>query len=670
MMDNKWEEYQYFQHSIIEKALTQKNNEKTQKRLLKSLSGSLNNLGIIYKSKGNTNKALEYYKKSLNLQNKIKDKYGLATAYNNIGLVYKEQGDIKKALNYYNKSLKVRELLNDKEGISMSYNNIAMIYQSQDKLSKALIFHQKSLKLREEINHKPSIALSLNNIGTLYNRMNNDEKALEHYIKAKNLYQEIGNKSGTGFCLNNIGSILFNRIKNANNPYIKNDSLDREIDIALNYFLESLELRKEINYKDGISESLYNIAWVHFYVGKIKQAKEIGLKSLKLSKDIGYPENIKNAAGLLSEVYLKEKNGLAAMEMFKLHITMRDSINNLSTQKLIIQQQAKHEYEKQKVKDDAEHNKLIAIEKEKKEKQQILTAAAAGGLGLVIVFLIFVFNRLRITRKQKIIIEEQKEAVVAAHFELEEKNQEILDSINYAKRIQSAILPETDYFHKNLKDSFILYKPKDIVAGDFYWMEVIKDQVLYATADCTGHGVPGAMVSVVCSNSLNQSVKELETTNPAKILEMTRSLVKDHFNSKDENVRDGMDITLCVLNSKTNTIQFTGANNPLYIIRNGDLIEIKGDKQPVGNHIKEVPFTLHTYQLEKNDVVYTFSDGYVDQFGGPKGKKFMRKQFKELLIKISSLSLDKQKDILDQTFEQWKGDLDQIDDVCVIGVRI
>jgi serine phosphatase RsbU (regulator of sigma subunit) len=253
---------------------------------------------------------------------------------------------------------------------------------------------------------------------------------------------------------------------------------------------------------------------------------------------------------------------------------------------------------------------------------------------------------------------------------LEHKNKEITDSINYAQRIQSAILPSSDYVNKTLPNSFVLYKPKDIVAGDFYWIKKVNDNIVYATADCTGHGVPGAMVSVVCSNSLNQSIKELKTANPAEILEMTRTLVKESFKSKDDNVKDGMDITLCSINYLQNTIQFTGANNPLYIIRNKQIIEVKGDKQPVGNHIKEVPFTVHTMQLEKNDVVYTFSDGYVDQFGGEKGKKFMRKRFKALLLKISNKPMQEQKSILNNTFETWRGELEQVDDVCVIGIRV
>lgn len=260
-------------------------------------------------------------------------------------------------------------------------------------------------------------------------------------------------------------------------------------------------------------------------------------------------------------------------------------------------------------------------------------------------------------------------------------NEEIKASISYAKRIQEAILPSLGLIQTNLPQSFIYYKPKDIVAGDFYWVHLLPqpngwnidgDTVLFAAADCTGHGVPGAMVSVVCNNALNQSVKEFGITQPNLILEKSRDIVIDTFAESVENVQDGMDIAICSLNTKTNKLQYAGANNPIWLIRkNGtEVEEIKGDKQPIGKDDFMNSFTNHTIQLDKGDTIYIFSDGYADQFGGPKGKKFKSKPFKNLLLSISEKSINEQKELLDSHFEQWKGDLEQIDDVCIIGVRI
>ncbi|MBL4651625.1 MAG: SpoIIE family protein phosphatase, partial [Flavobacteriales bacterium] len=249
-----------------------------------------------------------------------------------------------------------------------------------------------------------------------------------------------------------------------------------------------------------------------------------------------------------------------------------------------------------------------------------------------------------------------------------EKQRQILDSINYAKRIQRAILPPTKLVSEYLHKSFILYKPKDIVSGDFYWIEPIEKGALFAAADCTGHGVSGAMVSVVCNNALNRSVREFGLTDPGQILNKTKMLIIQEFEKSKEIVEDGMDIALCKLEG--NTLSYSGANNPLWLIRNGEILETKADKQPIGLHHENKPFTTRTLELQKGDSIYIFSDGYSDQFGGNKGKKYMSHQFKGFLISIQKHSMEEQHKLLDKEFESWKGQLEQVDDVCVIGLRI
>jgi serine phosphatase RsbU (regulator of sigma subunit) len=226
-----------------------------------------------------------------------------------------------------------------------------------------------------------------------------------------------------------------------------------------------------------------------------------------------------------------------------------------------------------------------------------------------------------------------------------------------------------------LQESFILYKPKDIVAGDFYWLESVPGPgkndsplVLFAAADCTGHGVPGAMVSVVCNNGLNRSVREYGLTDPGKILDKTREIVVQEFEKSEEEVKDGMDIALCSL--KGTTLQYAGAHNPLWIIRNGELLETKANKQPIGKFDNPEPYTTHTIELQKGDSVYIFSDGFADQFGGDNGKKLKTANFKKLLLSIQKENMQKQKELIDEAFESWKGNIEQLDDVCVIGVKI
>jgi serine phosphatase RsbU (regulator of sigma subunit) len=258
------------------------------------------------------------------------------------------------------------------------------------------------------------------------------------------------------------------------------------------------------------------------------------------------------------------------------------------------------------------------------------------------------------------------------HQELQEKNKEIQDSIEYAKRVQNAILPPERIIKSSLPNSFILYKPKDVVAGDFYWLEHIEYTVFFAAADCTGHGVPGAMVSVVCVNSLNRAVREFGLKDPAQILDMTRSLVIKEFEKSEEEVKDGMDISLCALDPNSKTLKWAGANNPLWVIRKDsqEIEEIKADKQPIGKYASATPFTAHSLTLNQGDTIYLFSDGYPDQFGGDRGKKYKSGKFKKTLLSIASQPLERQKELLDQEFESWRQDIEQIDDVCVIGVRL
>ena len=588
-------------------------------------------------------------------------KTSLAAALNNIGYIYNAQGQTKKALAYFSQSLKISEELGDKKEIAFSLNNIIETLNGQGEAIEVLDYLSRSIKKREEeILSKSDMAISLNNIGALYNSRGQVKEALGYYSRSLKIREEIGDKEGIASSLNNIGVI-----------YIKQGQVKE----ALGYYNRSLKIREEIGDKSGMASSLNNIGVIYKDLGQLNEALIYGLKSLTFSQEIASPMRIGRASGLLSEVYEKQDKGIKALEMYKLFITMRDSIENKETQKAAALQQAKYAYEKQKTLDDAAHNKILAVEQEEKEQQQILTGAITIGLGLVVIFLIFVFNRLKATRKQKAVIEQQKvevekqkEVVDLAHNELEEKNQEIMDSIVYAKRIQSAILPPSKVVKEYLKESFILYKPKDVVAGDFYWMHQQEGKVLFAAADCTGHGVPGAMVSVVCNNALNRSVREYGLTIPGEILDKTREIVVQEFEKSEEDVKDGMDIALCSIEGMK--LQYAGAYNPLWIIRNGEVLETKANKQPIGQFENPEPYITHSFNLEKGDAIYIFSDGYVDQFGGEKEKKFKAKAFRELILSIQDKAMEEQKKSIDEAFETWKGDLEQIDDVCVIGVRM
>ncbi len=268
---------------------------------------------------------------------------------------------------------------------------------------------------------------------------------------------------------------------------------------------------------------------------------------------------------------------------------------------------------------------------------------------------------------------EEKRIVTEQKYLIEEKHKEITDSINYAERIQRALLASKNLLDENLDDYFILFKPKDVVSGDFYWATTLSNgNFVFVTADSTGHGVPGAIMSILNIACLDKAVTK-GITSPDLILNETRDLVVNHLKNdgSEEGGQDGMDGCLLSFNFKTHELKCAAANNPVYIVRSNDLIEIKADRLPIGKHEKgQLPFTLHTFQLQKGDVIYTFTDGFADQFGGKNGKKFKHKQLTDLLLIISGESMEMQRRMLSDTFEKWRGDLEQIDDVCLIGVRV
>lgn len=254
--------------------------------------------------------------------------------------------------------------------------------------------------------------------------------------------------------------------------------------------------------------------------------------------------------------------------------------------------------------------------------------------------------------------------------ELRSQTLELTDSISYAKRIQKAILRHPAYIKEVFPESFFLYKPKDIIGGDFYLAELIDEKIVLVVADCTGHGVPGAIISVVCGNALKRSFRKVGLNDAAKVLEQTRDLVINTFEGSDEDIKDGMDIALCIIDPRTHQLNYAGANISLHYTENGRLNELKANKQPVGSHVNKLPFTNHYVQLSKGDSIYAFTDGLPDQFGGPRGKKFKYKQLRELIQASQHHTMYKQGERINSAFENWKGNLAQVDDVCVMGVRL
>lgn len=501
---------------------------------------------------------------------------------------------------------------------------------------------------------------SVNNMIGNYHYFKGDfDSALYYYDLAATKMKEQGMMYNAARVVNNMANIYQRK---------------KQIDKAISLYLESATFMKLQNKNYELANIYRNLAEAYVLKNNKKQALKYANMALdntsKTYRRLNY-----EVLGVMAQALELNGQYKEALKYFKLSSSLRDSINNAKNQRKMAELSAKYDREQKEKeidllqKDKELQNAELAKQNAQLEQDRIQRWALFGGLAIALVFIGFIVYRFRISNIQKQKIESQKGELELKSDLLEEKNREVMDSIRYAERFQKAIFPAAGAFEKYLHDGFVFFRPKDVISGDFFWVEGKGDHVLFAAADCTGHGVPGAMVSVMCSNLLSIAVNEYNLTDPGKVLDNSRDgIIKKLVGEGD--VQDGMDIALCSFNKKTMEVHFAGANNPLYIINKQGLSEIKADKQPVGKFSHAKSFTTHTVQVEKGDRLYLFSDGFADQFGGPKGKKFKYKPFKKLLESIQDHPMSEQPNLLADAFDEWKGDYEQVDDVCVMGVEI
>ena len=622
-------------------------------------ANSLENLGYLQNLRGEKAKALEYYEQGLRLYEKTGNKNGMSQTYNNMAIVFNEEGNITKALDYQLRALKINEEVKDKSLIANSYNNLARFTMDQGDTAKALTYLNKGIVILEEIGYTRGLAYSLANIGVIHRNQKNYSKALEYFRKSIPCWEKTGDKHGFAMAWLNMG-ITYQR--EADEIASMKDSA---LILAMNYISRGLKMFEETGDREGISRSCTGLARVCYSMNKIPAAKEYGERALQLAKEIGFPSAIKDAADILYKIYRAENKWKDALVMLELHTQMKDSIFNADTKKSLLQKQMKYEYEKQQVIKDAEHQKEIAVVEEEKKRQQVISYAVGLGLLMVLVFSGLIFNRLKVTRKQKGIIEEQKQIV-------DEKNKHITASINYAKRIQDSILPSSDELKKHFPQHFVLFQPREIVSGDFYWIARQNDKAILAVADCTGHGVPGAFMSMIGNTLLNEIVNEQKIIQPADILNQLNVGIVQALHQESRSQDDGMDISVLFLDHATNSLTFAGANHSLAIIDGHTLTKVEGDPFSIGSVLgkRSVSFSQHQIPLKKDTCVFLSTDGYADQPGGEKGKKFMSRKLEQLLVSISEKDTAEQKNILARTFDEWKNKKEQLDDVLVFGIKI
>lgn len=602
---------------------------------------------------GDLNGAKKYIGYAMESSKSLNWGRGLAESYTNLGYINLYESDFEAAMENSVEGLRIAENCQDWENQGFANMLIGYIYFNLGDTNQVLPYYYKSLNIRKDLGNDYDIGFSYSYIGNFYLLTEQYDSALFYHQEALEHRLNTSDTRSIADSYLLIGSTLLKK---------------KKYEDAMEYFQQALLNYAKIKDKKRLAETYRNFAEVYIAQKKIPDAENFLMQANQLAKETGSLDNLTLISDELAEIKYLEGSYQEAYDYLRSHVDLTRKTSGESKYRDIVKNILEYKNEKEEKIKELEHQK-------EKDQQKLIVWAVSGMLLLVVGFLIFVFNRLKVARKQKEIIAFRKHQIDKAYSELGSKNKEILDSINYAKRIQAAILPSDELIQSVFNEVFVLYMPKDIVAGDFYWLEQKGEKVMFAVADCTGHGVPGAMVSVVCNNSLNRSVHEFGLTKPSDILERTRDLVVDEFSkSRERMMMDGMDIALCSMEQDSSgnvQLEYAGAYNPLWLVRKGsqDIEQVRADKQPIGKMEHTTPFKNNTIEINEGDTIYLFSDGFSDQFGGDNGKKLKSSNFRKLILSLQDKSMMEQKQALHDFFVNWQGDLEQVDDVCVIGVR-
>ncbi|MCF6366862.1 MAG: tetratricopeptide repeat protein [Bacteroidales bacterium] len=579
---------------------------------------------------------------------KSASKYLKANNLSGIADIYLDKGNHSTALEYYIKSQEIIDnlikigFLSERETAGL-YFHIGMVHFELNNIEKSLNYYEKSLKVSIEFNDKLGAAKCNNNIGIIKLRMNKADEALAYFQKTLTYVVE-----------NNILIMQAQVYDNMAECYIRK----KEYNKAELYLAKALIITNNLGNRQGEIYVSLGLANLYSTTNKFDKALFYCNRAIEISKEIGAISLEKNAYKQTFEVYEKKKDYKKALFYHKKYKSFEDTLFNKEKNRQIEETEAKYQANKRQA--EIDNHKLEIAKKDARLKQKKYQTVAFIILTIVLlIFILVIFISLK--HKQR------------ATGHIKKQNKKITDSIEYAKKIQNAAMPSETYMKQIFEDYFVLFKPLQIVSGDFYWAMKKDSFLAFAAADCTGHGVPGAFVSMFGISLLNELSLNSDLKRPDYILEEMRFFLKKSLSQTGEidEQTDGIDIALCVIDYQSQKLYFAGANQPGYLMRKGKITELIPVMNPVGIYPKEIPFKLQTYSLEEDDIIYLFSDGYADQFGGSinNPKKYTIQRFKRLLEKIYTEPLEKQKEILDIEFNNRKKTNKQIDDVLVFGMK-
>ncbi|MES2566744.1 MAG: tetratricopeptide repeat protein [Bacteroidota bacterium] len=623
---------------------------------LKSDTAKIKSLHELFREKegNNSNYALEIAKEAVKLSESTN--FLLYKSYEYLAWIYKNNAEYKKSLEIYFKAEKNSQNYKSpkkEQVLATIYDGMASVYSRLQNHTAAITSLKKAIKIVEGLKDENEIARLNINIGNHYFNSNQLREAISHYSISEKAYLNLRDSTNLIYVYNGFG-----------NAYYEMKNYQR----ALNYFQKSYEfiLKFTPEDKSNIAIAFENIGETSSKMGNYELGLVNCLKAAELFHELNDKTSLYITYENVAKMYALQNNYQKSNEYFQKYVNLKDSVFDEDTKSTIHEMSIKYESEKKE-----KENQVLTLGNKNK---QLLIYFALGGCILLSVLAFFIFRSYNTKRKANKELENKSAIIQYQKTIVEEQHKDIKDSIKYAQRIQGAILPPANKWQKILPNSFLLYLPKDILSGDFYWVEETKDYIYVAAADCTGHGVPGALISIVNFNLLNKAVLENGLSLPSDILDAVNTWLTEslHQTYGESAVRDGMDVALIALHKQSNEILFAGANNPIYHLSNGELIQIKADKFPVGAFIEDKiqKFTTKRFKAQKDDVIYLFSDGYADQFGGDKGKKYKYSPFQEKLKIIHNLPLINQQELMKDEFLKWKGSHEQVDDVLLIGIKI
>jgi len=616
-------------------------------------------------------KALEYSQEAEKIYKDLDNDKELADVLALTCEIYYSMGENGKALPSCYEALRIYEKVEYNKGRSEIHNSLGLINLDLKNHQRARTHFFQSLEIAKQINDTEKIATSLSTIGDMYLSKKNYAQALDYFNQALDLHSQLNDLGGLGFTYLKIGEILS-----------KNDENNRSLEV-LN---TSLNYAQELNDLDLQARALSQIGKVYSNMGDYKKGIDFLKQSLLLALRINARPILQTCYQNLAIYYDKLGDSENAFVYFNLYMRQNEAIYTKESAKKIAEAQALYDFET-KEKQIELLRKENEIQNLQANTRRLVNYSLIAGLFAVIIIVIGIYNRYRIKIKanykleqKNTAIEQQKKEIEQHRDDIQEKstaiaefNSQLTDSIRYAKRIQESLLPENKELRHIFPDSFIFYKPKDIVSGDFYWFNEVDHKTVIATVDCTGHGVPGAFMTVLANSLLNQIVLESKITDPNLVITLLDQKVQQnlHQNQINSSTTDGMDIALCTIDKTNFETQFTGAKLPLYYVHKEQLTQIKGDRFSVGSsQFKDKFFTSKKIKLKKGDTLYFCSDGFQDQFGGENNKKFMKTQFREMLCSLHRFSMEEQFNRINKIYYDWKGGTPQTDDILVVGIRL